>query len=143
MTGKKLYEIVPLSVAQTAMEAVRQALVKGTTENLEYQLIVAGGPCHFEVRTVASGPDEVLSIVRDITDAKARSTPSGRVKSGTPSPRRGKRRALGLEHEDQRDALLPQMESDARLGRQQRSADLPMNGLDGYMPKISSSSRSS
>lgn len=70
ITGKKLYEALPVNVAQSAMAAVGKALTNGTTENLEYQLALAGTIHHFEARVVASGQNEALSIVRDITERR-------------------------------------------------------------------------
>jgi len=70
VTGKKLYETLPLSVAQNTMKAVENALTRGSTEHLEYQLILDGAVRHFEARVVASGQNEALSIVRDITERR-------------------------------------------------------------------------
>jgi diguanylate cyclase (GGDEF)-like protein/PAS domain S-box-containing protein len=70
VTGKKLYEALPLSVAQSVMGAIENALKNGTTENLEYQLIIEGAVRHFEARIVVSDGNETLCIVRDITDKK-------------------------------------------------------------------------
>ena len=52
------------------MEAIENALKNGTTENLEYQLIINGAARHFEARVVASEQNETLCIVRDITERK-------------------------------------------------------------------------
>ncbi len=68
--GKKLYEALPLNVAQNAMKAVENALNTGSTEHLEYQLMLDGTARHFEARVVASGQNEALSIVRDITERR-------------------------------------------------------------------------
>jgi len=70
VTGKKLYEILPLNVAQNTMKAMENALDKDTTENLEYQLTLDGTARHFEARIVASGQNEALIIVRDITERR-------------------------------------------------------------------------
>ena len=70
VTGKKLYETLPPSVARSVMEAIENALKNGTTENLEYQLIINGAARHFEARVVASEQNETLCIVRDITERK-------------------------------------------------------------------------
>ena len=70
VTGKKLYEILPLNVAQSVTEATGNAQKTGATENIEYQLIVNEGARHFEARIVASDYNETLCIVRDITERK-------------------------------------------------------------------------
>ncbi|MGD0228861.1 MAG: EAL domain-containing protein [Syntrophorhabdales bacterium] len=70
VTGKKLYETLPPHIVQNAMKAMENALNKGTTENLEYQLILDGTVRYFEARVVGSGQNETLSIVRDVTDRR-------------------------------------------------------------------------
>jgi diguanylate cyclase (GGDEF)-like protein/PAS domain S-box-containing protein len=70
VTGKKLYETLPPSIAQSVMKAIENALKDGTTENLEYQLIIQGTARHFEARIVTSDYNEALCIVRDITEKK-------------------------------------------------------------------------
>lgn len=68
--GKKLYETLPMGVAESMIEAVEKVLLKDTTVGLEYQMAVDGTVRHFDARIVASGQDEALSIVRDITERK-------------------------------------------------------------------------
>jgi diguanylate cyclase (GGDEF)-like protein/PAS domain S-box-containing protein len=68
--GQKLYEALPLGVAQRAMEAVQDALVKGTAETLEHQLVIDGVMRDFETRIVAYAKSEALGIIRDITQRK-------------------------------------------------------------------------
>jgi diguanylate cyclase (GGDEF)-like protein/PAS domain S-box-containing protein len=70
VTGKNLYETLPLSVAQNVMGAIENSLKNGTTENLEYQLIINGTARYFEARVVACEQNETLCIVRDITERK-------------------------------------------------------------------------
>jgi diguanylate cyclase (GGDEF)-like protein/PAS domain S-box-containing protein len=74
MTGKRLYEALPIGVAQRAMEAVQNALLNGTAESLEYQLISDGTVREYEARIVAYTDREALGIVRDITERKAAET---------------------------------------------------------------------
>jgi diguanylate cyclase (GGDEF)-like protein/PAS domain S-box-containing protein len=68
--GKNLKDVMPADVAQPSMHCVVQALNTGHPQILEYQLRVNGGMRDYESRIVVSGADEVLSIVRDITDRK-------------------------------------------------------------------------
>jgi diguanylate cyclase (GGDEF)-like protein/PAS domain S-box-containing protein len=69
--GRKIYETLPMGVAQSTMEAVHSSLANGSTESLEYQLVTNGGVREYEARIVALGEREVLGIVRDITERKA------------------------------------------------------------------------
>lgn len=80
--GKKLDQILPQEVAQRAMDCVQQTLETGDVQILEYQL-----PQHshfhqghtdeeasqlrdYEARIVVSTENEVMAIVRDITERK-------------------------------------------------------------------------
>jgi PAS domain S-box-containing protein len=68
--GKKVAEVMPAEVAKQAMHYVEQALHTGRTQIFEYQLLANNQPGDFEARIVACGKDEVLAIVRDITERK-------------------------------------------------------------------------
>jgi signal transduction histidine kinase len=49
---------------------MEQALATGVTQTLEYELPIHGNLRYWESRIVVCGEDEVLAIVRDITDRK-------------------------------------------------------------------------
>jgi PAS domain S-box-containing protein len=68
--GESVYEALPSEVAQNMMDAVHQALNTGETQIAEYQLSLEDGTHDYETRIVVSGEDEVLSIIRDITERK-------------------------------------------------------------------------
>jgi PAS domain S-box-containing protein len=69
--GKKVCEVFPSEFGQEAMRCINQALQTGGVQVLEYRLPVLKGEMRdFEARIVASGKDEVLAIVRDITERK-------------------------------------------------------------------------
>jgi diguanylate cyclase (GGDEF)-like protein/PAS domain S-box-containing protein len=72
LVGKKIFETMPLATARNLLEASERVLGHLGTESSEYQLIVDGSLHDFEARLVASGEDEILIIVRDITE-RARS----------------------------------------------------------------------
>ncbi len=59
-----------LSAAQNHMHYVQRALDTGEVQFFEYQIMADGRVRDHEVRLVVSGSDEVLAIVRDITDRK-------------------------------------------------------------------------
>lgn len=71
MQGKNIYEVMPGAIAQQRMHYVEQALLSGETQSYEFQLVWddAHVSCE-EARIVVSGDDEVLVIVRDITERK-------------------------------------------------------------------------
>jgi PAS domain S-box-containing protein len=70
LIGKKLDEVIPEPVAQLFLQHMEQALSTGITQTVEYELPVKGNQRYWETRLVVCGQDEVLAIVRDITERK-------------------------------------------------------------------------
>ncbi|MDX2231230.1 MAG: response regulator [Leptolyngbyaceae cyanobacterium bins.349] len=70
MIGKREGDVLPAAIAQQRQIAREQALATGKTQFLEYQIHRGQEPCYEEARVVVSGNDEVLVIVRDVTDRK-------------------------------------------------------------------------
>ncbi|MBW4649105.1 MAG: PAS domain-containing protein [Kastovskya adunca ATA6-11-RM4] len=68
--GENIYDILPKDVAEQQMHYVHQALQTGETQIFEYGLVVEGEQHDYEARLVMNGQDEVLAIVRDITERK-------------------------------------------------------------------------
>ncbi len=68
--GRNVSEVLPEEVARQAQRVVAQTLQTGAIQVLEYQLPAQDGLRDYEARCVPSGPDEVLAIVRDITERK-------------------------------------------------------------------------
>ncbi len=68
--GKRVYDVLPIELAQEYMRFIERALATGETQIFEYQLTIQNKPNDFEARVVASGVDEVIFIVRDITQRK-------------------------------------------------------------------------
>ncbi|WP_456151166.1 ATP-binding protein [Aliterella atlantica] len=68
--GKQIENILPQAIAQQLMLRIERTLSTGEPQAVEYQLPVNGKLHDYEARIVASGDDEVISIVRDITDRK-------------------------------------------------------------------------
>ncbi len=68
--GKSIFEVLPPEVAQPAMECVKQALQTGDLQIFEYQLRLDNVLHDYEARIVVSAEDEVMAIVRDITERK-------------------------------------------------------------------------
>ena len=66
----KLNELLPAEVAQQAVYFTGQTLQTGETQIFEFQLEEKGKLNVYEARFVVSGQDEVLAIVRDITERK-------------------------------------------------------------------------
>jgi PAS domain S-box-containing protein len=70
IVGKTLQELLPPDVALKSQEAIAKALDSKTLQTCEYQLPTPLGIRNYEARLVVSGQDEVVAIVRDITERK-------------------------------------------------------------------------
>lgn len=71
MQGRSIYEVMPPEIARQRMHYVEQALLTGETQIYEFQLAWSAEHISFEeARIVVSGEDEVLVIIRDITERK-------------------------------------------------------------------------
>ena len=65
--GKVVGEVLPPDIAESCISYVHEALKTGQVQTFEYQLPVGKDMRDFEARAAASGGNEVLLIVRDIT----------------------------------------------------------------------------
>jgi len=70
LIGKNVRDLFPPELAQQSLDAISAALSSGERQILEYQLLVGVKMRDYEARIVGSGKDEVLAIVRDITERK-------------------------------------------------------------------------
>src|SRR3712207_7700949 len=61
---------MPPELAGPMLDSIAKALDTGETQVIEYSLAMPEGVLDFEARLVASGPGEVLSVVRDVTERK-------------------------------------------------------------------------
>ena len=69
LIGRSIHDVLPPDAAAAIMRCVER-LSTGSVQSVEYQLRIGPLNRHFEARIVASSPDEVLLIVRDISDRK-------------------------------------------------------------------------
>ena len=67
--GRKVRDVMPPALAETFMDAFDRASQSEDPIVVEYELPV-DEPRHFEARIVQAGDDRVLTIVRDVTEAK-------------------------------------------------------------------------
>lgn len=70
LMGKKVSEILPENAAKQYLQYIDEALETGDIKIFEYEWFIDQKRHHFEARIVASGKNEVLAIVRDITESK-------------------------------------------------------------------------
>ena len=68
--GKHISEVLPKEIAERLLEQMQVVLDTQHIGSVEYELIRFGVIQHFEARLVATGPDEVLGLVRDISERK-------------------------------------------------------------------------
>lgn len=72
LMGANMFDILPREVAGPYMASAERAIETGTLQTCEYKLRTLTGDLRdFEARIVRAGPDEVVSIVRDVTDLKS------------------------------------------------------------------------
>lgn len=67
-TGRHITDHMPPAIAQQQLQKIEQAIVTGEMQVFEQTLTLGQRVQHEEVRIVPQSPDEVLFIVRDITD---------------------------------------------------------------------------
>lgn len=61
---------LPEAAIEASLAASEQAITTGKMQTVEYSIVTLDGPQFYESRIVRSGNDEVVSIVRDITERK-------------------------------------------------------------------------
>ncbi len=64
------HEVLPETVADLLLRAIREAIDSHKPQIIEYDLRIDGQARHFESRLVAVTQDEILAFVRDITQRK-------------------------------------------------------------------------
>jgi signal transduction histidine kinase len=106
--GRKVPEILPAPVAEVMMDALERACQSGDPVVVEYELPMAE-PRFYEARIVRVDADRVLSIVRDVTEAKRASELNRDLARRLIASQEAERQRLARElHDDisQRLALL-------------------------------------
>jgi signal transduction histidine kinase len=68
--GRRVRELMPEIIADREMQLIDQVVRTGGMEAFEYAMDMNGTPINFEARIVASGVDEVVFIVRNVTEQK-------------------------------------------------------------------------
>ncbi|HWP17663.1 MAG TPA: PAS domain S-box protein [Burkholderiaceae bacterium] len=71
--GRTLHEVLPPTTAASLAEALHAALETGTVQRVEYELLPRGADrvCTFEGRFMRMTQDQVLLIVRDLTELRS------------------------------------------------------------------------
>lgn len=74
LPGTSVYDSLPFDLAEQRMHSIQQALQTGAQQTYEQQLTVDGRLVDEEVRIGVTGENEVLTMVRDITERKRAET---------------------------------------------------------------------
>ena len=70
LLGRNVREIVPPDVAEAIMAGVARVIAGGRVEEIEYSLALGDDERYFEARIAPIGHDEVVLVVRDISERK-------------------------------------------------------------------------
>lgn len=70
LLGRKVSAVLPPELAQQVMDIIEQVCQTGELQILEFQLPVQGQVEYYEARIIRSRKDEVLAILRNITNRK-------------------------------------------------------------------------
>ena len=71
VVGSTAHELLPHDIADRLMDCVRASLEQGKLATVEYRLRThLGEERDFEVRVAPAGRDEVVAVVRDVTDLR-------------------------------------------------------------------------
>ncbi len=70
ISGHNLQEHMPPDFTNQALGKIQAALDTGAVQTFEYAWPMPPGPRHYEARLAVSGPDEIVALVRDITERK-------------------------------------------------------------------------
>ncbi len=68
--GKNLAELLPPELKEVTFEFIQKALEQDSLQQLEYSMKLPSGHEWFEARMVRSGPEEVLAIIRNVSERK-------------------------------------------------------------------------
>ncbi|MDM8525104.1 two-component regulator propeller domain-containing protein [Desulfococcaceae bacterium HSG8] len=68
--GNNVKNLLPQDIRDITMNCIRKTLNTGVLQNFEYQMPLHGGISDFEARMVPVGQDEVIALIRNITEIR-------------------------------------------------------------------------
>ena len=66
--GKSIYDVLPDYLAEATMANLRKAIETGEMQSFEYMLPIRGNMFHFEFRVNAISEQEVIAVVRNVSE---------------------------------------------------------------------------
>ncbi len=69
LLGRRMHDVLPEGVADSGLAAVKAAIETNEAQTIMYELPMGDGPHRYEARVVPLDADEVLIIVRDLTES--------------------------------------------------------------------------
>jgi PAS domain S-box-containing protein len=66
--GARLQDLMPRQMVEEVKPAIERALAHRSRETVQYEVSEPHGIRHYEARVIATGKDDVVAIVRDVTE---------------------------------------------------------------------------
>ncbi|MCH7580778.1 MAG: PAS domain-containing protein [Chloroflexi bacterium] len=80
LLGRRMHDVLPEGVADSGLAAVKAAIATDEAQTIVYELPMSDGPHRYEARVVPLDANEVLIIVRDLTENPLNTSPESASK---------------------------------------------------------------
>ena len=80
LLGRRMHDVLPEGVADSGLAAVKAAIATDEAQTIVYELPMSDGPHRYEARVVPLDANEVLIIVRDLTESALLTSPESASK---------------------------------------------------------------
>ncbi len=98
--GKRMQDVLPPEVGQKLLPAFQRALTTGELSSVRYDLLVSGAQKHFEARITPFQDEQLIILVRDITEQRLSEMATHRAKEAAEAANEAKSEFLAnMSHE--------------------------------------------